>query len=105
MDARPMRIFQREEWIDVPGVGYAVLTGAHYFEDRMGNYVGFSVADPDCRYGCHEGLLMLPEADDTATGWSDVPHLCPCQMPGYVSPTEEQDLTDYHASQLLGFEF
>lgn len=104
MDAQPLRIFQRDEYIDVPGVGYRVLTGASYYEDSRGNYIGFAVADPACRYGCHEGLLMLPEADDTSSGWSDAPHLCPCQMPGYVSSSEVEDYHDYHA-QSLGFEF
>lgn len=85
MYPQPMRIYQREEYLDIPGIGYTVLTGANYYEDAAGNYVGFSVPDPECPHGCHEGLLTV----------GNDPHLCPCQLPGYVSPAEMQDLADY----------
>ena len=99
MYPQPLRIFRREEWIDVPGVGYTVLTGDHYFEDGIGRHVHLMAADPVCPHRCDEGLLSLPEADDTPEGWALAPYLCPCQQTGYVSPSETMDY------QEMEFEF
>ncbi len=105
----PLRIVTRMDYFDLPNVGYSIEAGEYWALAGSYTPIDFQPADPACPHRCDEGILYLREPDDTSSGWSDAPHLCPCQQPGYVSPSEDVMGQYYDAMKALAsvasFEF